>query len=121
MFFFFTNALFHKICKQICKQKPVKKARAYVAGIGYNEFEINGQRVGSSVLDPATSDFSKTIYYSTYDIKELLNKENVMVTGVLEKIPESSSLTFDFLLSYDIWFKKMTGQRNGTTTDQDVM
>ena len=29
-----------------------------------------------------------------------------MVTGVLEEIPELSSLKFDFLLSYDIWFKE---------------
>src|SRR4030095_8836350 len=34
------------------------------------------------------------------------NKENVIVTGVLDQIPELSSLKFDFLLSYDIWFKK---------------
>src|SRR6188474_145245 len=34
------------------------------------------------------------------------NKENVIVTGVLEEIPELSSLKFDFLMSYDIWFKK---------------
>lgn len=34
------------------------------------------------------------------------NKENVIVTGVLDEIPEFSSLKFDFLLSYDIWFKK---------------
>lgn len=63
-------------------QKPIRKARAYVAGIGYNELEINGQRVGTAVLDPATSDYGKTIYYSTYDIKALLNKENVMVIAV---------------------------------------
>ena len=34
------------------------------------------------------------------------SKENVMVTGVLEEIPELSSLKFDFLMSYDIWFKE---------------
>ncbi|HEX6168467.1 MAG TPA: ABC transporter permease [Chitinophagaceae bacterium] len=34
------------------------------------------------------------------------NKENVIVTGVLDEIPELSSLKFDFLLSYEIWFKK---------------
>ena len=34
------------------------------------------------------------------------SKENVIVTGVLEEIPELSSLKFDFLMSYEIWFKK---------------
>ena len=34
------------------------------------------------------------------------NTDNAMVTGVLEEIPELSSLKFDFLMNYDIWFKK---------------
>jgi alpha-L-rhamnosidase len=62
--------------------KEVVKARAYVAGIGYYEMEINGKKVGDYVLDPATSDFSKRVYYTTYDIKGFLNKENVMVIAV---------------------------------------
>jgi alpha-L-rhamnosidase len=62
--------------------KEVVRARAYVAGIGYNEMLLNGVKVGSHVLDPATSDFSKTIYYTTYDIKPYLNKENSMVIAV---------------------------------------
>lgn len=34
------------------------------------------------------------------------NADNVIVTGVLDKIPESSSLKFDFLISYELWWKK---------------
>lgn len=63
-------------------QKEIARARAYVAGIGYNELEMNGKKVGNHVLDPATSDFGKTIYYTTYDIKEFLHKDNVMVIAV---------------------------------------
>ena len=33
------------------------------------------------------------------------NKDDVMVTGVLANIPETSSLKFDFLMSYDHWQK----------------
>ncbi len=62
--------------------KDLVKARAYVAGIGYYEFEVNGKKVGDYVLDPATSDFSKSVYYTTYDIKDYLKKENVMVIAV---------------------------------------
>ncbi len=62
--------------------KPVVKARAYIAGIGYNELQINGKKVGDHVLDPATSDFSKTIYYTTYDILSYLQRENAMVIAV---------------------------------------
>lgn len=62
--------------------KEVAKARAYMAGIGYYEIEVNGTKVGDHVLDPATSNFSKRVYYSTYDIKPLLKKENVLVVAV---------------------------------------
>jgi predicted permease len=34
------------------------------------------------------------------------NKNNVIVTGVLEEIPKASSLKFDFLMSYDLWWKE---------------
>jgi len=34
------------------------------------------------------------------------NEQNVIVTGVLDEVPKTSSLQFDFLMSYDIWFKK---------------
>ena len=34
------------------------------------------------------------------------NKENVSVTGVLEEIPEASSLKFDFLMNFDMWLKQ---------------
>ena len=33
------------------------------------------------------------------------NKDNVIVTGVLDDIPKSSSLKFDFLMSWEQWFK----------------
>lgn len=33
------------------------------------------------------------------------NKDNVIVTGILKEIPSSSSLQFDFLMSYDLWRK----------------
>lgn len=50
------------------KDKQVKRATAYVAGIGLHEFYVNGQRIGDGVLQPVPSDYRKTIYYNTYDI-----------------------------------------------------
>ena len=34
------------------------------------------------------------------------NTDNVVVTGVLDEIPKSSSLTFDFLMSFEQWRKR---------------
>jgi alpha-L-rhamnosidase len=62
--------------------KKVQKARAYVSGIGYYEFRINGKKAGDHVLDPSTSDYSKRVYYATYDIADFLEKENAFVVTV---------------------------------------
>lgn len=50
------------------KSQEVKRATAYVAGIGLHEFYVNGQRIGDGVLQPVPSDYRKTIYYNTYDV-----------------------------------------------------
>jgi alpha-L-rhamnosidase len=46
----------------------VKKARAYVCGLGYYEFHVNGQRIGDEVLMPAFSRYDRTSYYQTWDV-----------------------------------------------------
>ena len=35
--------------------KKVRRARAYISGLGWNEFYINGKKVSDHVLDPATT------------------------------------------------------------------
>lgn len=57
---------------RVSVDKPVKIATAYIAGIGYNEFFVNGKKVGDEVLSPATSDFTKRIYYNIYDVSSIL-------------------------------------------------
>lgn len=55
------------------QQKTVRRATAYVAGIGLHEFYVNGKRVGENVLAPVPSDYRKTIYYNTYDITDFIS------------------------------------------------
>lgn len=54
-------------------EKKIRRARAYVCGLGYHEFFINGQKIGDAVLEPGTTDYSKRVLYSTYDITDALN------------------------------------------------
>jgi alpha-L-rhamnosidase len=58
--------------------KPVKRARAYVCGIGYHEISINGNKVGDRWLEPGYSRYDKRVYYSVYDITPNLAAENVV-------------------------------------------
>ena len=63
------------------KDKELKRATAYVAGIGLHEFYVNGQRMGDGVLQPVPSDYRKTIYYNTYDITESINNYPLVCEG----------------------------------------
>ena len=61
---------------EVTISKEVKSARAFVTGLGYYEFYINGQRVGDQVLSPAKTPFHKYILYDTFNVTKLLQKGN---------------------------------------------
>ncbi len=49
--------------------KPgLKRATAFVSGVGQYEFSINGSKVSADVLTPGWSDYDKTVLYDTYDV-----------------------------------------------------
>lgn len=51
---------------------PVRRARAYVTGLGYYELHLNGCKVGDRVLDPPYTVFGKRVLYSVYDVTDML-------------------------------------------------
>lgn len=53
------------------KEQPVK-ARLYIAGLGYYEAYLNGEKTGAAVLDPGWTDYGKHVLYSTFDVKKWL-------------------------------------------------
>ncbi len=63
--------------------KTVKRARAYVCGIGYYELFLNGERVGDRMLDPAYTAFDKRVIYSTYDVTDMLRAGDNAVAAAL--------------------------------------
>ncbi len=51
------------------KDKAVKRATAYVTGLGFYRLFVGGQEIGAAdLLKPMPSDYRKTIYYNTYDV-----------------------------------------------------
>lgn len=52
--------------------KTIDNARVYIASLGYSEVYINGEKVGTDVLNPGYTEYDKNILYSTYDVKNLL-------------------------------------------------
>lgn len=62
-----------------CQPGKIVRARAYVCCVGYHELRINGRRIGDRLLDPAPTDYSKTVLYTAYDVTEsLLPEDNVI-------------------------------------------
>ena len=67
------------IRKDFATKGKVKRAVAYVAGLGVYEFYVNGQRMGGSqALQPAPTDYRKTIYYNTFNVTSLLTEKNAI-------------------------------------------
>lgn len=61
--------------------KKVKSAKAYITGLGFYEFFINGVRVGDHVLAPAKTPYHKAILYDTYDVTNLV-KAGINAVGI---------------------------------------
>ncbi|MHB8338299.1 MAG: alpha-L-rhamnosidase N-terminal domain-containing protein, partial [Ignavibacteriaceae bacterium] len=65
--------------KEFGIKKEIKRATAYICGLGLFELYFNGQRIGDQVLAPALSEYPKRSFYMTFDVtKELLEGENAV-------------------------------------------
>jgi alpha-L-rhamnosidase len=72
--------------KEFTLERKVRRATAFVAGLGYYELFINGEKVGDHVLDPASTyyhhdqdfDIRSRVFYVGYDL-----------TGQLERGPNA--------------------------------
>lgn len=64
--------------KEFSLGKEVKKARLYATARGVYNVTVNGTRIEEFILAPGMTDYRKRIQYQTYDVTELLAKENSM-------------------------------------------
>ncbi|MBO4869261.1 MAG: family 78 glycoside hydrolase catalytic domain [Clostridia bacterium] len=56
--------------------KPVKRATAYIAGLGYGVLYLNGKRVDGIYFDAPFTNYEKEVLYRAYDITGLLSDKN---------------------------------------------
>ena len=68
--------------KAFIVEKKVRRARAFVCGLGLFELRLNGCKVGDDVLATPRTDFRKRAYYLTYDLTPAL-KAGANVVGVI--------------------------------------
>ena len=70
----------------------IVRATATITGLGYYELSLNGDRAGEAVLDPAFTDYQRTIGYRTYDVTQHLrprqkNTIDVILGGGFYNLP----------------------------------
>jgi alpha-L-rhamnosidase len=54
--------------------KPIKKATAFISGLGHFEMSLNGAKVGDDFLAPGWTRYDKEALYLTYDLTKQLRK-----------------------------------------------
>lgn len=57
------------------KKSKIHRAVLYVAGLGAHEAYLNGKRVSEDVFAPTVSWYPSRVYYNTYDVTPLLQKD----------------------------------------------
>ncbi len=62
--------------------KP-RRAILYVSGMGYGQTYINGKPVGNDIFGTLQTDYTKTVYYNTYDVTKLLRRGNNAIGSIL--------------------------------------
>ncbi|MBO4421846.1 MAG: family 78 glycoside hydrolase catalytic domain [Clostridia bacterium] len=60
----------------ICKNKPVKRAAAYVAGLGYGVLYLNGKKADNVFFDAPFTNYEKEVLYRAYDVTGMLEEKN---------------------------------------------
>lgn len=65
--------------KSFTINKTVRRATAFVSGVGHYELHINGAKVGDHFLAPGWTHYDKRVLYNSYDVtKQLSNGANAI-------------------------------------------
>jgi len=68
--------------KDIDVSSPIRRATAYICGLGLFELHVNGAKVSDDVLSPALSQYDQRVLYRTYDLTGIL-REGGNAMGVI--------------------------------------
>ncbi|HMP91542.1 MAG TPA: family 78 glycoside hydrolase catalytic domain [Phnomibacter sp.] len=86
--------------KQFDVANTVKRATAFVCGLGHFELSINGKKVGTHFLDPGWTNYSQHAQYVTFDVTAHV-RQGVNAVGIM--------LGNGFYYIPSLRYRKMTG------------
>ncbi|MEO5562343.1 MAG: family 78 glycoside hydrolase catalytic domain [Chitinophagaceae bacterium] len=108
--------------KEFTINKTVKKATAFVAGLGHFELSINGKKAGDHFLDAGWTNYDKHALYVTFDITNQLKKGKnamgVMLGNGFYFMPGERYLKIQLAYGYPKMISRiMVEYTDGTTED----
>ncbi len=74
--------------------QTVTRATVYVTALGAYELRLNGQKVGNDVLTPGWTQFTKRVYYQTYDVTGMVQAGTNTIAAMLGDGWYASDLAF---------------------------
>jgi len=84
-------------------KEKIKRATAYICGLGWFELYVNGEKIGDHVTDPGLTTYTKRALYTSFDVTEQLKSGGNAVGVILgngryyaprKSVPFSSTLHF---------------------------
>ncbi|MDP4250271.1 MAG: glycoside hydrolase family 78 protein [Bacteroidota bacterium] len=70
----FTRLAARYLRKEFVAKKAIKKAVAYISGVGLYELYLNGNKTGNEVLAPGPTDYAKRVFYNRFDVTAQLQR-----------------------------------------------
>ena len=80
--------------KTFSVNQTVTRATVYVTALGAYELHLNGQKVGNDVLTPGWTQFTKRVYYQTYDVTGMVQGGTNTLSAILGDGWYASDLAF---------------------------
>src|ERR1039457_4612503 len=80
--------------KSFAVNQTVTRATVYVTALGVYELRLNGQKVGNDVLTPGWTQFTKRVYYQTYDVTGMVQGGTNTMSAILGDGWYASDLAF---------------------------
>jgi len=68
--------------KKLTCKKEIVSAKLYTTALGIYELSLNGEKVGKDYFAPGFTSYRNQLQYQTYDISDLLRKENELIAVV---------------------------------------
>ncbi len=103
--------------KEFTVSHDIKKATAYISGLGLYELHLNGAKTGDRVLAPGATDYTKTVFYNTFDVTSALVKGKNAIGVILGNGRYFAMRKDEPFLMQNYGFPKLLMQLNIEYTD----